>query len=293
MHIKDSKSRKVFNVCNVLLMCVLIIVTLYPLIYVVLASLSESSKLLAYDGILLKPLGFSLAAYKSVFRNPNILTGYKNTLLVLVVGTSLNLFLTAMGAYVLSRKKVLFNNAFTMLIVFTMFFNGGMIPGYLVVHGLGLTDTYLALILPTAVSTYNLIIMRTGFAAVPESLEESAKIDGARHFTIFWKIVAPLAKPTIAVILLYYGVAHWNSWFNAMIYLPKRRDLYPLQLVLRGILIENDTNSMMSSGLGDAESVSETIKYAVIIVSTLPILAIYPFVQKYFVKGVMIGAVKG
>lgn len=140
-----------------------------------------------------------------------------------------------------------------------------------------------------------MIIMRTGFAAIPDSLEESAKIDGASHFTILSRIIIPLAKPTIAVMVLYYGVAHWNSWFNAMIYLPKRRDLRPLQLILRTILIENDTNSMMDGGsnIGDQESIAETIKYAVIVVATLPILSIYPFLQKYFIKGIMIGAVKG
>lgn len=295
MQIKESLSRKIFNVCNVLFMCALIVITLYPLLYVIIASFSESAKLMAHEGLLLKPAGFSLAAYKNVFQNPNILTGYKNTLIILVCGTTLNFFLTGLAAYVLSRKNVLLNGFFTMMIVFTMFFSGGMIPGYLIVKGLGITDTYLALILPGAISTYNLIIMRSGFAAIPDSLEESAKIDGARHFTIFWKIVVPLAKPTIAVIVLYYGVAHWNSWFNAMMYLPRRRDLRPLQLVLRSILIENDVNIMMDGGVGagDVESVAETIKYAVIVVSTLPILAIYPFIQKYFVKGIMIGAVKG
>lgn len=295
MHIKESMSRKIFNVCNVLFMCALIVVTLYPLAYVVLASFSESAKLMAHDGLLLKPAGFSLAAYKNVFHNPNILTGYKNTLIILVCGTTLNLFLTSMTAYVLSRKNVLLNSFFSIMIVFTMFFSGGMIPTYLLVKSLGITDTYLALLLPSAISTYNLIIMRTGFAAIPDSLEESAKIDGARHITIFWKIILPLAKPTVAVILLYYGVSHWNSWFNAMMYLPRRRDLRPLQLVLRSILIESDVNCMLDGniGSGDVESVAETIKYAVIVVSTVPILAIYPFVQKYFVKGIMIGAVKG
>lgn len=295
MEIKESFSRKIFNVCNVIIISMLILITLYPLLYVVFASISESSKLATYTGLLLRPLGFSLASYESVFKNPNILTGYKNTLIIFILGTSLNLFLTALASYVLSRKNVLFNGFITLMIVFTMFFSGGMIPTYLIVKGLGITDTYLALILPNAVSTYNLIIMRTGFAAIPESLEESAKIDGARHFTIFLRIVVPLAKSTIAVILLYYGVSHWNSWFNAMMYLPRRRDLQPLQLVLRTILIENDVNKMMDSGTnaGDIKSVAETIKYAVIVVSTLPILAIYPFIQKYFVKGVMIGAVKG
>lgn len=295
MHIKDSAGRKVFNLINITIMCLLMIATLYPLVYVLLASFSESSKLMAHEGLLFRPAGFSLAAYEGVFKNPNILSGYKNTIIILVAGTATNLLLTSLAAYVLSRKNVLFKNIIMMLIMFTMFFGGGMIPTYLLVKGIGITDTYFAMILPGAISTYNMIIMRTGFAAIPESLEESAKIDGASHFTILSKIVFPLAKPTIAVIILYYGVAHWNSWFTAMIYLPKRRDLRPLQLILRSILIENDTNSMMEGGsnIGEQESIAETIKYAVIVVATLPILAIYPFLQKYFVKGIMIGAVKG
>lgn len=294
MHIKESIGRKVFNIMNVLTMCILILITLYPLLYVVFASLSESSKLIAHEGLLFRPAGLSLAAYQGVFKNPNILIGYKNTIVVLIAGTTINLVLTIIAAYVLSRKNVLFNGFITMLIVFTMFFGGGMIPTYLVVKALGITDTYWSMLLPGAISTYNMIILRTGFAAIPEALEESAKIDGARHLTIMTRIIVPLAKPTIAVIALYYGVAHWNSWFNAMIYLPKRRDLRPLQLILRGILIENDTKSMSGNiGGGDFESIAETIKYAVIVVATVPILAIYPFLQKYFVKGIMIGAVKG
>lgn len=295
MNIKDSFGRKVFNIINIIIMLLLIAVTLYPILYVLLASFSDSNLLMAHQGLLFKPLGFSLAAYEGVFKNPNILSGYKNTIIILLAGTATNLVLTSLAAYVLSRKNVLFNNVIMMIIMFTMFFSGGMIPTYLLVKGIGITDTYLALILPGAISTYNMIIMRTGFAAIPDSLEESAKIDGASHFTILSRIIIPLAKPTIAVMVLYYGVAHWNSWFTAMIYLPKRRDLRPLQLILRAILIENDTNSMMEGGsnIGDQESIAETIKYAVIIVATLPILTIYPFLQKYFIKGIMIGAVKG
>ena len=294
MHIKESPSRKAFNVFNIVFMCFMIVVTLYPLLYVVLASFSDSNELMKQAGLLFKPAGFSLAAYKAVFNNPNILQGYKNTLIILVASTAISMFLTSLGAYVLSRKNVMLNGPITLVILFTMYFGGGMIPTYLLVNNLHLTNTYWALLLPTAISTYNMIIMRTGFAGIPDSLEESAKIDGASHMTILFKIVIPLAKPTIAVIVLYYAVATWNSWFNAMIYLQKRRDLQPLQLILRGILIENDTNSMLESGNAmDTESISETIKYAVIVVATLPILAIYPFLQKYFIKGIMIGAVKG
>ena len=295
MHIKESPSRKAFNIFNVVFMLFMVVITLYPIYYVVMASFSQSNELMRHQGILLKPAGFSFAAYKEVFKNPNIWTGYKNTLIVLVASTVVSMVLTSLCAYVLSRKNVLFNAPITLFIMFTMYFGGGMIPTYLIVNGLGLTNTYWALILPTAISTYNMIIMRTGFMGIPDSLEESAKIDGASHWTILWKVVIPLAKPTMAVILLYYAVSCWNSWFNAMIYLQKRRDLQPLQLVLRGILIENDTASMMESGgnMGDQEGVAETIKYAVIVVSTLPILCAYPFLQKYFVKGIMIGAVKG
>lgn len=294
MHIKESPSRKAFNVFNIIFMLCMIVITLYPLLYVVFASLSDSNELMKHSGLLLKPVGFSWAAYKAVFQNPNILQGYKNTIIVLISSVAVSMFLTCLAAYVLSRKNVLFNGVITFIIMFTMFFSGGMIPTYLLVNNLGLTNTYWALILPGAISTYNMIIMRTGFAAIPESLEESAKIDGANHFTILFKIVIPLAKPTMAVIVLYYAVACWNSWFNAMIYLQKRRDLQPLQLILRGILIENDTSNMQDGNVGqDTESIAESIKYAVIVVATLPILAIYPFLQKYFIKGIMIGAVKG
>ncbi len=294
MHIKESPSRKAFNVFNIIFMLCMIVITLYPLLYVVFASMSDSNELMKHSGLLLKPVGFSWAAYKAVFQNPNILQGYKNTIIVLISSVAVSMFLTCLAAYVLSRKNVLFNGVITFIIMFTMFFSGGMIPTYLLVNNLGLTNTYWALILPTAISTYNMIIMRTGFAAIPESLEESAKIDGASHFTILFKIVIPLAKPTMAVIVLYYAVACWNSWFNAMIYLQKRRDLQPLQLILRGILIENDTSNMQDGNVGqDTESIAESIKYAVIVVATLPILAIYPFLQKYFIKGIMIGAVKG
>ena len=183
------------------------------------------------------------------------------------------------------------------MIVFTMYFSGGLIPTYLNIRDLGMLDSLWSLIIPGAISTYNMIVLRTGFASVPESLEESAKIDGASNIRILWQIIIPLSKASLAVICLYYAVGHWNSWFNAMIYL-NRRELFPLQLILREILINNDTSSMVNDvtvqgGAGEASFVSETVKYAVIIVSTVPILCLYPFIQKYFTKGVMVGAVKG
>ncbi len=241
---------------------------------------------------MLKPLGFSLEAYKLVFENPMILTGYRNTLFYVTVGTSINLLMTSLSAYVLSRKNVMFKNAM-MMVVFTMFFSGGLIPFYLTVRELGLSDSMWAVILPTAMSTYNMIVMRTAFTAIPDSLEESARIDGANDFTILFRIILPLSLPVVAVMILFYAVGHWNAWFNAMIFL-RTRDKYPLQIVLREILIASSTDDMTTNVDSlDKEPLGETIKYATIIVATLPILMVYPFLQKYFVQGIMIGALKG
>ena len=193
---------------------------------------------------------------------------------------------------ILSRRDVLFKQFVTVAIIFTMYFSGGLIPTYFNVRDLGLYNSTWALILPVAINTFNLIIMRTGFEAVPVSLEESATLDGAGHFTILFRIILPLVLPTVAVMVLYYGVQHWNSWFNASIYLNESSK-YPLQLVLRGILISNDTQQMTTGvDAGSTLAISETIKYAIIVISTVPILCIYPFLQKYFIKGAMVGAVK-
>ncbi|WP_274653751.1 carbohydrate ABC transporter permease [Paenibacillus humicola] len=272
---------------------VLIVVTLYPLLYVAFASFSDAGKLVAHTGFLYAPLGFSLEAYKSVFKNPGILTGYRNTLFILVFGVAVNLIVTGLGAYVLSRRGVMWNRFFMIVIVMTMFFSGGLIPLYLIVKDVGMIDTLWSTIIPFAVNTFNLIIMRTAFQSVPESLEESAKIDGAGHMTILLRIIVPLSMPVIAVMILYYAVEKWNGWFYASIFL-KDHDLYPLQLVLREILISNSTESMSTdSSNADRFQIGETIKYATIMVATVPILCVYPFVQKYFVKGVMVGALKG
>lgn len=291
--IRRSKGQTAFACFNYVFMVLIMITMLYPMLHVVFASLSGANELMAHEGVLLHPLNFSTAAYKMVFKNPMILKGYGNTLFIVIIGTAINVALTALAAYVLSRKNFMPAKVVTIFIVFTMFFQGGLIPSYLNVKSLGLYDNRMAVILPGAISVFNLIIMRTGFEAIPVSLEESAKLDGAGHFTILCRIVLPLALPTIAVMVLYYAVAHWNGWFNAMIYL-NTREKFPLQLILREILIQNDTTSMATSvGVGDQEAVGETIKYAVIVVATLPILCVYPFLQKYFVKGVMVGAVKG
>lgn len=291
--IKRTPLQSAFTVVNTAVLAALALVTLYPLLYVVFASFSNPTLFAKHTGPLFWTQGFSLDAYKVVLEKPEILTGYGNTIFYVVVGTAVNMAFTISLAYVTSRPGLLLNKPIMLLIIFTMYFNGGLIPTYLLVQDLGLVDTRWAPILPTAISTFNLIILRTGFAGVPASLEEAAKIDGASPFRIMVKIIFPLAMPTIAVIILYYAVQHWNSWFQEMIYL-RNDDLYPLQLFLRQILIENQQDDMvMATKTADQQALGEIIKYSTIIVSTVPILLVYPFLQKYFTKGVMIGAVKG
>lgn len=293
---KNSLSRNIFLIIATIILLLLVVICVYPLLYVLFASLSDSGKLMAHEGLLLKPLGFNVAAYEAVLKNPNILNGYKNTIFILVIGVLINLVMTSIAAYVVSRKGVMWKNLILWIMLFTMYFSGGLVPSYLLIQNLGLYDSIWSLILPGAISTYNMIILRTAFASIPESLEEAAFLDGATHLQILWHVILPLTKATMAVMVLYYGVAHWNAWFNASIYLQDKSK-YPLQLVLKEILISNDTASMAgdmgATGNIDSESIAESIKYAVIIVATVPILCIYPLLQKHFVKGVMIGAVKG
>lgn len=294
MVIRRSAGEKAFSVFNIVFMMFMVVITLYPFWYVVMCSFSDSARLVGARGVMLLPKGFSLASYQAVVQNRNILTGYRTTLIVVVCGTAINVFMTAICAFLLTRRKFALRGVMTYMTLFTMYFSGGMIPTYLVVFKwLHLGDTLWALLLPTAISTYNMIIMRTNFAAIPESLEESAKIDGANDILILFRIILPLSLPTVAVMVLFYGVAHWNSWFNALLYI-RTRTKYPLQLVLREILIQNTTNAMSgSAGTTDSYHIGESIKYATIVVATVPILLVYPFIQKYFVTGVMIGAVKG
>ncbi len=293
MHLKRTKGEKVFAFFNVLILLLVSFITLYPMLYVVFASVSEPVQLIKARGILWRPLGFTTQAYSMVFQNRSILIGYGNTLFIVVVGTTLNVIITAFAAYVLSREGYFLKRFLNFFVVVTMLFSGGLIPFYITVQRLHLLDSIWSLILPTLLSTYNLMIMRTSFAAIPVSLEESAKLDGANDITVLTRIILPLSKAVIAVMVLFYGVSHWNSWFNASIFLNSR-DKYPLQLVLREILISNDTSAMGNElGANDQEMIAENIKYATIVVSTLPIMCVYPFVQKYFVTGVMIGSVKG
>lgn len=288
--VKISRGERIFNIFNIALMCLFMLICLYPFWYVICASFSNETLLMGATGAILKPQGFSTAAYMHVFKTPAIWRGYFNTIIYVGFGTAINIVMTLLAAYFLSGKEIPGKTFVTLMIMFTMYFSGGMIPGYLNIQDLGLYNTRWALLLPGALSTFNLIIMRTAMSGIDSSLEESAMLDGAGHMTILWKILVPLTKATIAVLVLYYGVAHWNSWFPALIYLEDT-EKQPLQLVLRKILILSDMAD--TAGGDDAERLSETIKYATIIVSTAPILALYPFLQKYFTKGVMVGAVKG
>lgn len=290
--IKKSISEKMFDAANIFIMCLIILVTIYPFLFVLFGSLSSSAALLKHSGLLFHPLGFSINGYITSFKNPLLLTGFRNTLIILLGGTALNMVVTTLGAYALSRKGPMLNGLIMKLCVFTMFFSGGIIPTYLLVRNLNLLDSLAALILPGTVSTTNMIIMRTSFAAIPDSLPESARIDGANELTILLRIVVPLSLATIAVISLYYGVAHWNSWFNASIYL-QTRTLFPVQLVLREVLISDTTDAMLvMSDSAQKYAEGDVLKYSMIIIATVPVVLIYPFIQRFFAKGVMIGAIK-
>ena len=290
--IKRSIAERIFEIVNLTFMFLLMVIMVYPLLHVTFASISDPVQYMEHRGLLLMPYGVHFDSYIAVFENKTIVLGYINTIIYVTVGTAVNLILTSLGAYVLSRKGVYWKGVLMFMVVFTMFFSGGLIPTFLIVQGLGLKNTMGSLILPCAISVWNLIIMRTSFMGIPASLEESARIDGANDFIILFKIILPLSKAIVAVMLLFYGVQNWNKWFDAMIYLTDRTK-YPLQLVLREILISNQTENMMSGVLDDRDKISLTIQYATIIVATLPVMCVYPFVQKHFVKGVMIGAIKG
>lgn len=291
--VKRSYQDMIFDLCNNAIMSIIVIIMLYPMWHVLIASVSDSNYLAAHRGILLAPLNFTLEAYRLVMKNPNILSGYVNTIFVVVVGTIGSTFITAIGAYALARKNYPFKRIVTFFIIFTMYFGGGIIPRYLLLaNGMNMRNNIWVLIIPHLVTTYNLIVMRTGFEGIPDSLEESARIDGASDFRILFQIIIPVALPTVAVIVLFYAVSYWNSWFDATIFINDRNK-YPLQVVMREILIANSTESMTAGEAGDRVAIGESIKYAAIMISTLPILFVYPFVQKYFVKGMTVGAVKG
>jgi putative aldouronate transport system permease protein len=291
--IKRRPMEVVFDSLNVAFLFILMVVTIFPFIYVINSSISDPIILMETKGIMLLPKGIQFYAYRHVFQNPMLLRGYANTIFLVIAGTALNVSMTAIGAYVLSRQQFMLRNPIMLFISFTMIFNGGLIPNFILVRNLGLYDTFAALLLPGAMSAWNLVIMRTAFAALPVSLVESARLDGAREIGILIRIVLPLSLPVISVMILFYGVGHWNAWFSAMIYL-RNRTLYPLQLILREVLLASQTDDMLLDMLDDSKrpGLKELVKYATIVVATVPVLLIYPFLQKFFVKGVMVGAIK-
>jgi len=283
----------VFDGINTLFMIALMFITVYPMYYVLVASVTNNIYLLATPGFLWYPKGFTLGSFKLAFTHPLIVSGFKNILFIMFWGLIMNISLTLFTGFFLASRNVYFKKPILFIILFTMFFNAGMIPNFLNIRSLGLYNSLWALILPGAVSVYNSIICRTGISAVPESLLESAKIDGANDLTILFRIITPLIKPTLVVLILYYGIGHWNSWFNASIYLRDLKKL-PIQNILRSILIANsDILNAAATEKDQINQFAESIKYAAIVITTVPILFIYPFLQRYFVKGVMIGAVKG
>lgn len=283
-----------FSLLVFLLSALVVAAVGYTLIFVVSASFSNPDLVMRGEMVLL-PKGFNLNAYREVFRNARIWQGYWNTVVLAVVGTALNVALTLMAAYPLSRRDLPGSRALMLVVTFTMYFSGGLVPTYLLVRDLGIVDTVWSLILPGAIATYNLIVARTFFqTSIPAELYEAAEIDGCGNTEMLWRIVLPLSSAIIAILVLYYSVGHWNAYFGALIYLRSPQK-YPLQLILREILILNQTEEMGTNevGMGEKILLAESIKYAVIVVSSMPVMLLYPFVQKYFVKGVMIGAIKG
>lgn len=290
----QSVGDKVFDIINHAILILIAAAVFYPLFFIVIASFSDPSAV-ANGQVHLFPVGFNLDGYAKVFENEKIWLGYRNSIIYTAVGTSINLCFTIPAAYSLSKKTLPGQSIIMGLITFTMFFGGGLIPSYLLVDNLGINNTMWALILPGSVSVYNLIVTRSYMAGnISGELEEAAKLDGCSDFNLFFRIALPLSKPIIFVVLLMYAVGHWNAYFNALIYIHDK-NLYPLQVILRDLLIQ--TEQAASAG-GDAsvmelQKLADMLKYGVIVVSSLPVLMIYPFIQKHFEKGMMIGSIKG
>ncbi|MFD2699174.1 carbohydrate ABC transporter permease [Paenibacillus shunpengii] len=298
--IKETRQDKIFLALNYLYVTIAFLVVAYPLVYMMSASISDP-KAVASGAMWLFPKDITFEGYQRVFQDTRIWSGYANTILYTVVGTAVNLMVTIPAAYALSRRDFVGRNFFMGMFMVTMFFGGGLVPTYLLIKELGMINSMWALILPSAASVWNIIVSRTFFqGTIPGELHEAAQIDGCSNLKLFLKIILPLSMPIIAVMALFYGVGHWNSYFSAMIYFNDS-DKYPLQLVLRQILVLQEM-SAQGSGMMDSTSatalnnkaeVAALVRYAVIIVSTLPVIIIYPFLQRYFVQGVMIGSVKG
>jgi putative aldouronate transport system permease protein len=293
--IRDSRGDKIFTWINYAGLSILITLILYPLIYILSASFSSPAAVTSGQ-VWLWPVNPTLEGYTTVFQHRLIMSGFANSFFYMIVGTMINVTLTIMAAYPLSRKDFFGRNVFMFLVVFTMMFDGGLIPRYLLVKDLGFLDTRWALLIPGALGVWQVIIARTYFkTTIPDEMLEAAKIDGCNDFQFIFKMVIPLSAPIIAVISLFYAVGHWNQFFNALIYL-KNQELWPLQIVLNNILVQNEMNMDMLADITELaarQGMQDLLKYSLIVVASAPVLAIYPFVQKHFVKGVMIGSLKG
>ena len=295
MNSKKSLVDSTFDIVNYSILGIVLLTVIYPLYFIAIASISEPN-LVNSGQVWIIPKGIMFEGYERVFSDPNIMTGYRNSIFYTVFGTVINVTLTLMAGYSLSRKDLKGKNAIMLFMTFTMFFSGGLIPTYLVVKSLGMINNIWAMLIPNAVGVWNIIIARTFFqTSIPDELLEAAIIDGCTNTKFYVKIALPLSKALIAIMILFYGVGHWNAFFNALIYLRDKK-LFPLQLVLRGILVDSQMLAEMVKDqdmLSEYQRLTEVIKYALIIVASLPLLIVYPFVQKYFVKGIMIGSLKG
>jgi len=295
MKVHETKSDKIFDTIVFVIMLVILIIVVYPLYFVVIASISNPTEV-NLGHVTFIPKGITIEGYKKVFADSQIWIGYRNSIFYTIIGTMLNLALTLTSGYALSRRDLVGRKGIMMFLIITMFFSGGIIPSYFLIKNLNMLNTIWAMLIPGAVSVYNLIIARTFLENnIPEELFEATSIDGGSHTRFFFSVALPLSKSVIAVLALYYAVFHWNSYFNAMMYI-KNSSLYPLQIILRNLLISSNLALEMiqenQKAMAQVDNI-ELMKYSAIIISSLPVLMIYPFVQKHFVKGVMIGAVKG
>ncbi|MDF2921191.1 MAG: sugar transporter permease [Paenibacillaceae bacterium] len=288
---KQTRGEKAFSILNHICLTMLSFATLYPFLYVLSASISSGHAVIT-GTVILWPVDFTLEAYVQVFKEDAIWLAYANTIFYTVAGTVINVFFTVIGAYPLSKKRLMGREAIGFFIAFTMLFNAGMIPFYLNLREMGLLDTRIAILFAFAITTFNVIILRSFFQSIPEEIEEAAKVDGASDFRVLWNIVLPLSKPSLAAISLFYAVARWNGYFWAMIILQDERKI-PLQVLLNKLVVEMKPTAEMIGAMDAGVYSQETVIYATIVVSVIPIVAVYPFIQKYFVKGVMIGSVKG
>ncbi len=293
--LKRTRGEKIFAVFNTFGLLLLSVIFVLPIWHVLMGSISDPLKISAHSGLILAPIGqMTMGGYRLVFNNASIVRAYGYTIMYVALSTGIGLVLNILAAYVMSRKNLYWGKLFSFIVLFTMMFNGGLVPTFIQIRNLKMLNTIWAVILPSALSAYNIIIMRTSFAGIPEEMLEAARIDGAGHTRILLQIVLPVSKAIIMVIVLFYGVLHWNEWFNAAIYLPQARSKFPLQLVLREIVLLSSENSIVADADGqDVMIYRPLIKYATIMVSVIPMMALYPFVQRYFVSGVMIGSVKG